>query len=317
MAKLSEGQVDRYQPQLQRAIRYVVDHVERPVRTGELAKAAGLSEYHFHRIFRAVMGETIGQFVTRYRLESAARMIAYEPNRSITEIGFACGYSSTANFSKAFSSFFGFTPSAVRSPEKDQAVKLGVLERRYNKTLLPEDFFPQMAPADRVSRLVALRQRVRFAERERTALACISGPGGYDVPQGLELWQRLVTQLSGLGLWRDGLELFGAVHDDPVVTAEALCRYHACVALDVEQEKLPVPLFCAELPEGRYAVFLHQGSVKELDELYRDIYSLWFPSSGLTPGQSPPFERYLGRGPDARGQVSLELLFQVENARSS
>ena len=76
------------------------------------------SEFHFHRIFTAIVGEPIGRFISRRRLETAALRLAYQPERSVGDIALACGYSSISNFSKAFSAFFGCSPSQVRRPRE-------------------------------------------------------------------------------------------------------------------------------------------------------------------------------------------------------
>ena len=84
------------------AVRLIAANLHRPLALAEVAAAAHLSEFHFHRLFSAVMGETVGRFVTRQRLELAALRLAYEPHKSVSEIGVASGYSSPSNFAKAF-----------------------------------------------------------------------------------------------------------------------------------------------------------------------------------------------------------------------
>jgi|GEM_PF-5050321 len=131
----------------------------------------------------------------------------------------------------------------------------------------------------------------------------------------MALWEQFATRVGELGLWGPETEMFGVLHDDPVITAENICRYDACISAPGEGFQVPSPLFGSELPEGRYAVFAYDGPIDQLDELYRDIYSLWFPQSGLAPGGHPPVERYLSRGPDPSGRVQLDILFKLRQAR--
>src|SRR5690606_27090402 len=100
-----------YWRRIQRALDHVAQHLEEPIHLQDLAKAAAFSEHHFHRIFRAVMDETVGEYITRQRLQTAALMLAYHHDLSVTTIGLACGYSSPSNSSKAFYKFFGVSPS--------------------------------------------------------------------------------------------------------------------------------------------------------------------------------------------------------------
>jgi AraC-like DNA-binding protein/DNA gyrase inhibitor GyrI len=124
-----------YWRQIQRALDYIGANLDQPIRLADVARAAAFSEHHFHRIFRAVMDETVGEYVTRQRLQTAALMLAYHDDLSITEIGLACGYSSTSNFSKAFSRFFGVSPSEVRKPSGKPPAAISVLRQRYGHEL--------------------------------------------------------------------------------------------------------------------------------------------------------------------------------------
>ena len=122
-----------------RAARYIVDNLARPLTVVEVAKVAGMSEFHFHRVFAAVMDETVGEFMQRRRLEVAALMLAYQPARGMLDIAFSTGYSSAANFSKAFALYFGCRPSDVRNPQREPASRLGKLMSRYGKDFAPSN----------------------------------------------------------------------------------------------------------------------------------------------------------------------------------
>lgn len=76
-----------------------------------IGKYGFISEFHFHRIFSSVIGESIGVYITRLRLETAAQMLS-NSNASVTEVAESCGYQSLHAFSKAFKKYFGTVPSA-------------------------------------------------------------------------------------------------------------------------------------------------------------------------------------------------------------
>jgi AraC-like DNA-binding protein len=77
---------------------------------GELAAAAGLSEFHFLRAYRAAFGETPHQHFTRLRLEHAKRGLAR--GAAVTEVCFDVGYSSLGSFSSLFARSTGLSPRA-------------------------------------------------------------------------------------------------------------------------------------------------------------------------------------------------------------
>jgi len=66
------------------------------------------SPYHFHRITKAFLGEPIGAFVTRLRVETAARLLRYG-DMPIQNIAYRVGYNVPFSLSKAFKQFYGIT----------------------------------------------------------------------------------------------------------------------------------------------------------------------------------------------------------------
>src|SRR5271165_3263456 len=102
-----------YAQRINRVIDYLRGNLDRQVKLKELARVACLSEFHFHRIFGAVSGETLNNFTNRLRLEKAARLLRYS-DKSLTDIALDCGFSSSATFSRAFRSGYDTSPSQFR-----------------------------------------------------------------------------------------------------------------------------------------------------------------------------------------------------------
>src|SRR5579863_2615685 len=102
-----------YAQRIDRVIDYLRGNLHRPVKLAELADVACFSEFHFHRIFTAVSGETLNNFTNRLRLEKAARLLRYS-EQSLTDIALDCGFSSSATFSRAFRSGYDTSPSQFR-----------------------------------------------------------------------------------------------------------------------------------------------------------------------------------------------------------
>src|SRR5712672_3149828 len=102
-----------YAQRIDRVIDYLRGNLDRPVKLAELADVACFSEFHFHRIFTAVSGETLNSFTNRLRLEKAARLLRYS-EQSLTDIALDCGFSSSATFSRAFRSGYDTSPRQFR-----------------------------------------------------------------------------------------------------------------------------------------------------------------------------------------------------------
>ena len=93
--------------------RYIRDHIHEPLDRETLAAIAGFSIPHFHRVFRAQVGESAASYVRRLRMERAGRKLRMGAV-DITEVALAAGYDSHAAFSKAFKQQFGLSPSEFR-----------------------------------------------------------------------------------------------------------------------------------------------------------------------------------------------------------
>lgn len=305
-----------YRPEIERALRFIGENLARPLSVAEVARAARLSEFHLHRVFHAAVGESVGRFVTRMRLERAALSLAYELDQSITDIALSSGYSSSSNFSKAFAAYFGCSPTRVRQPELGLPANVGKLSARHGGRFRPEALYslpPEVSAEERKRAAASWQGRVRFETSEGRTFACLASPAGYDLAAVEGTWHELIERARQLGLAGGPIDAWGIAHDSPDITAPELCRYHACVPCAADAA-LPAPLFRGRMPAGRYAVFHFTGPVAEVAAAYRSIYSCWFRESSLAPADFVPFDHYVADFP-RDGVADLELWFRVRARR--
>jgi len=88
-------------------------HATEDVSLEDAARAAGLSPFHFLRVFSAVVGATPHQYLVRLRLARAARLLA-EEERPVTDIAFDCGFADLSNFVRTFRRAAGVSPREFR-----------------------------------------------------------------------------------------------------------------------------------------------------------------------------------------------------------
>ncbi len=304
-------------PEIERALRFIGENLERTITVADVARAAHLSEFHLHRVFHAALGESVGRFLTRRRLEQAALSLAYQPDRSVTEIALSSGYSSSSNFSTAFAAYFGVSPSQLRSPSQGLPPRVGKLTAQHGKAFNPEALYtlpPAPSSEERKREAALWEARVRYETVEGRPLACLASPDGYDLATLERTWQELIERAYQLGLAQGpAVDAWGIAHDSPSITAPERCRYHACVPCAADAV-LPPPLFRGEMPAGRYAVFRYNGSVYDVQDAYRSIYSCWFRESSLAPVDFVPFDHYVGDFPKD-GFIDFEIWFRVQARR--
>ncbi|MET0385265.1 MAG: AraC family transcriptional regulator [Polyangiales bacterium] len=303
-------------PEIERALRFIAAQLTQPITAADVARAAHLSEFHLHRVFHAEVGESIGRFITRRRLELAALRLAYEPDRSITDIALSSGYSSSSNFSKAFAGFFGVNPRSVRERQAGMSPRVGKLMAQYGKPFEPDDLYtclPTQEPSERAREAATWNAAVRFETVDTLPFACLASTDGYDYATLETTWNTLIDRARQLGLCQEDVDAWGIAHDSPQLTAPELCRYHASVPCP-PGTVLPAPLFAGERSAGRYAVFHYSGAVSGVADAYRSIYSCWFPEASIAPDNYEPLDHYITDAPKD-GQVTLELWFKTRTRR--
>jgi len=124
-----------YIQRINRVMDYVDTHLDGDLSLGNLAKVANFSASHFHRIFGAMVGERLNQFIGRVRAERAATRLLSNPNASITEIALDCGYSGSATFARAFRDHFEMSASDWRAGGFEQHRKIGKLLGKNGQTV--------------------------------------------------------------------------------------------------------------------------------------------------------------------------------------
>lgn len=95
------------------AARWIDAHSGGEIGLQRAAQAAGLSAYHFLRIFSEALGVTPHQYLIRSRLRRAARLLA-EEERAITDIALDVGFADLSNFVRSFRRAAGVSPRGFR-----------------------------------------------------------------------------------------------------------------------------------------------------------------------------------------------------------
>ena len=95
-------------------VRAIHEHLSKPLRRGQLASLAGISERTFSRYFRQKMGMTLPQFVNELRVGRARRLLV-ESDLAVTQIAAECGFRNLSNFNSQFREIAGVTPMKYRT----------------------------------------------------------------------------------------------------------------------------------------------------------------------------------------------------------
>ncbi len=288
-------QESEYVARVNRAIDFIVCNLSGTLRLEDVAREACFSRFHFHRIFQALTGETLNQFVKRLRLERALRFLAHDRRKTLTEIALACGFSSSSDFSRCFKQRFGVPPSvfdletyrASHREELQDAICDG--EHRHRLDRLPPGENPDGFEVELRTLPPRTVAYLRVADSFREGAV----PGAA---------RRLVEWAEERG-FADG-QWLGYMWDDPTVVSLADCRYDVAVEVDDVVPEGEIGRF--EFPRMQVAQVEVRGAIDVEMRALDWLFGTWLPSSGCFPTEQPCFEAWIGR-PFAHGLDHFEL----------
>lgn len=264
---MKESTREDYVRLVYKVVFYIEQNADKELSLEELSRIAGFSKYHFHRIFKAVTGENIGDFIARVRLVYSAWKLKTEPK--ITDVALSCGFETNASFSKAFKNRFGMSPRAYATMLK---AKKGAIMLKYTTV----DFKP-------------------------VSVFFVRKTGAYET-SACEAWNVLMAfayeqkMKFGKNILGKATMHFGIGHDNPNLVEQNLLRYDACITCEDESIEVKGEVFKKVLEGGKCAVFLHKGAYENLKATYAQIMD-WVVAEGVGLRDAPLFEKYLNRDP--------------------
>jgi len=280
-----------YHERMVRTLVYIQGHLDEELELEQLASVAAFSPFHFHRIFRGMVGESPKEHVRRLRLERAARRLKQQ-DVAVTEIALQAGFEAHESFTRAFGSMFGVSPSDYRAAHQAESETAGGTHLDDVSGYHPpayDDLQPSEIKEIAPLKVVYLRHTGPYSQVGAT-------------------WGRLMTWAGMRGLLGPQMRMLGIVYDDPDVTPSDKVRYDAAVV--VSQPVQPEGEFgVREVPGGTYAVFLHRGPYQELGKTYQKIFGGWLPKSGREVRDADAFEEYLNSPMSARPEDLLTKIY--------
>ncbi|HET6360094.1 AraC family transcriptional regulator [Streptomyces sp.] len=283
---------------LNQAMEHIERHLDQDIEVEELARIAATSEYHLRRMFSALAGIPLSEYIRRRRLTLAgAEVVA--GRATLLEIAVRHGYSSGEAFARAFRAMHGIGPGDARrtgaelSSQSRMAFRLtieGTSNMRY-RVVDKADFT-----------VVGLKTRVPLVHAGPNQ-AIMDFVRGID-PETLERLERLSDQEPhGLVAVCDDL--------DPSRAEGTELDYHHGVITSVAAPEGTTTL---AVPAGTWAVFTTSGPAPQaIQELWRDVFTEWFPSNPYRSRTGPEILR-TRLSPD-KTEADAELWLPVEPER--
>ncbi len=280
------------------AIDFIVQNLDQCIQLDDVARVACFSPFHFHRIFRTLVGETLKQFVRRLRLERALHVMSHQRDRPLTEIALASGFASSSDFSRTFKQRYGVPPSVfdIDTFRHDNREHLKATAGPGQEHLLE-----RLQPGENPDGF-----EVTLRELPARTVAYIRVTEPFQGVPVIEAAQRLMAWADERGV--GDRPWLGYMWDDPEIVALEDCRYDVGVEVDDVQPageigRIEFPPMLVAQVEVRGKIDLEQRAIDW-------IWGTWLPRSPYVPTDQPSFEAWIGR-PFAHGAEYYELHMQL------
>ncbi len=273
-----------YDEKLNVIIEYINNNLDSKIDVKTLAEISHFSPFHFHRISRALLGEPIGAYISRTRLETAAKMIRYS-TLNIEAIAYNVGFETPSSLSKAFKIHFGISPTEYRKNKLFNFKKTNIMNATLNI------------------------KKPKIQDIEDKQCLYYRMQGSYQTLDYAGAWKKLWEQVKAQKLFTKGIQHFGLPHDDPKVTDEDKIRYDACLIIH-KDAKPDGGIGIKTLSGGKFAVFLYQGSYKYFADVYNYIFNEWLLNTDYELRDEPVRERYISN-PERVAEEKLKTEFYI------
>ena len=288
-----------YYINLQKAIDYIEEHVYEKPGIDQIARVAGYSIPHFYRVFGAIVGCSVSEYLRRRKLSRAAYDVA-ATKRSITEIAFEHGFESHEVFTRTFKSLYGVPPSVFR----EERIEPDLFEKPNLLAIEKERRMITMKPkivCKEEKHLLGIARRMNQSENVKNNL----------IGKAQEEYRGMIGVIKN----RVGADVFYAVYDyNPEDIQkdddEINYTYWFCVEVD-SCDEIPDGMAVKTVPQGKYAVFVfdvEEGTLngEKLDcDVYDFIDGVWLPNSGFELSDEPDFEVILEKDQRVEYYISI------------
>ncbi|GAA3636827.1 AraC family transcriptional regulator [Lentzea roselyniae] len=256
---------------LNQAMAHIEQNLDDEVDVRHLARIAGTSEYHLRRMFSALAGIPLSEYIRRRRLTKAANEVL-SGHDSLLDIAIRWGYGSNEAFARAFKAMHGVGPQEARGGKKPlqsqqiltfKLIVEGSTSMEYR--IVEKDAFQVVGRGTRVP-LVHLGMNPAIVE-------FIKGIGMPTLERLKQLSDGEPEGLVALTGNQEGNE-----------EGDRLDYFHGVVT----SKEAPEAMETITVPKNTWAVFKAEGPYPEtIQHMWRDVYTQWFPSNSYQSVEGP------------------------------
>lgn len=266
-----------YRKRIEQVIEHINNDLDQSLPLDKLAEIACFSPYHFHRIFVAIVGETVNNFTNRMRLEKGVRLLKFS-KASVLSIALDTGFSSSATFSRSFKQYYGLSPIEFRKVGHLQNSKIG-------KKLHPINSY--LATMNTAEDLTSYCIELKTLPKRRVAFIRVMN--SYRQKVVLKAYEQMINWAKEIGIY-DSESIFGMSLDDLMITPKSKYRYDVCITIPENLVVEPDYISTMFVPKCKYATTLVSGDINKVTAAFYYLYEGWLINSNYEPEHQPAIE---------------------------
>lgn len=283
------------------AMEHIEAHLGERIEAADLARIAMTSEYHFRRMFSALAGLPLSEYIRRRRMTVAGAEVLGDRDRSLLDVATRYGYDTGEGFARAFRAVHGIGPGEAR---RTGAVLRSQQRLTFRLVVEGSSAMRYSLVEKNAFRVVGKKARVPLIhEGPNPAIAeFIRGIGREELDRIAALSDQEPAGIVGVSDQLDPSRAEGTELD----------YWHGVVSA----AEPPEGLDALDVPAGTWAVFESEGAFPQaLQYLWRDVFTQWFPSNPYASRPGPEILRV--RLTEEGKRAEAELWIPVERSAES
>ncbi|WDV47579.1 AraC family transcriptional regulator [Clostridiaceae bacterium M8S5] len=266
-----------YTRSLEKAIMYIEENLKEDFKTEDVAKSIGYSYYHFTRLFEGLLGESIGNYIRKRRITKSAQDLLFS-DKKVVDIALDFQFKSPEAYTRAFKKIYEVSPMEYRKNRIDvlKGNKKYIDNKRLNHILNNITIRPVIKVIPEV-KVIGIKRNITLYNNI--------------LPN---LWSDFITSSSKIINRAKPLKYYGICENDrPDNQFGENVAYSEVVGIEVTSfDHIPAGMITKVIPQGKYVVFTHKGSIDKLKETYEYIWGTWIPLGKVEIDMRDDFELY-------------------------
>jgi len=262
-----------------RCLIYINENLSKELTLKEVARVAGISGYHFHRLFTTAIKETPAHYIRRLRLEKTMFDLLMT-SKGLNDIADGVGYANRDALTKSFKKHYGYNPILFKKKALEAT------------ELLDSDEYMRVEPEIKeIKPFTLLYTRIINGCCENSTF--------------LETWKSILSFTGVDGKPQNGISYFGIGKDCPIITPRNKMRVFAGIS-GIENIR-PFSVFrVINITGGLYAIFPFRGDYNNIKKLYTYIHQKWVYEADYEIRDMKFYEKY-HYAPTENNLKSIEL----------